>query len=66
MHCRTRSRGARRSPISDYEGNRLLRIVRRSCGSVVTWQRAQMIVLAAQGMPAPRIAEVTFTSQDRV
>jgi hypothetical protein len=40
--------------------------VRRSCGSVVTWQRAQMIVLAAQGMPAPRIAEVTFTSQDRV
>jgi transposase len=53
-------------PISDYEGNRLLRIVRRSSGSVVTWRRAQMILLAAQGMPAPRIAEVTFTSQDRV
>ena len=53
-------------PISDYEGNRLLRIVRRSSGSVVTWRRAQMILLAAQGMPAPRIAEVTFTSEDRV
>jgi hypothetical protein len=25
-----------------------------------------MILLAAQGMPTPRIAEVTFTSQDRV
>ena len=53
-------------PISDYEGNRLLRIVRRSSGSVVTWRRAQMILLAAQGMAAPRIAEVTFTSEDRV
>jgi transposase len=53
-------------PISDYEGNRLLRIVRRSSGSVVTWRRAHMILLAAQGMPAPRIAEVTFTSEDRV
>ncbi len=52
-------------PISDYEGDRLLRIVRRSSGSVVT-RRAQVILLAAQGMPAPRIAEVTFTSEDRV
>jgi transposase len=53
-------------PITDYEGNRLLRIVRRSSGSVVTWRRAQMILLAAHGMPALRIAEVTFTSEDRV
>jgi transposase len=53
-------------PITDYEGNRLLRIVRRSSGSVVTWRRAQMVVLAAQRMPAPKIAQVTFTSQDRV
>ena len=43
-------------PISDYEGDRLLRIVRRSSGSVVT-RRAQVILLAA---------EVTFTSEDRV
>src|SRR3982751_422622 len=53
-------------PISDEEGNRLLRILRRSTGSVVTWRRAQMVLLSAQGMPVPRIAEVTFTSPDRV
>jgi hypothetical protein len=48
------------------EGSQLLRIVRRDSGSVVTWRRAQMVLLAAQGMPAPRIAEVTFASEDRV
>jgi hypothetical protein len=48
-------------PISDYEGNRLLRIVRRASGSVVTWRRAQMVLLAAQRMPVPQIAKVTFT-----
>src|SRR4051812_13316599 len=53
-------------PISDVEGNRLLRIVRRDSGSVVTWRRAQMVLLSAQGMPVPKIAEVTFTSPDRV
>jgi transposase len=52
--------------ITNAEGNRLLRILRRSSGSVVTWRRAQMILLSAQGMPAGRIAEVTFTSADRV
>ena len=53
-------------PITDYEGNRLLRIVRRSSGSVVTWRRAQMVLLAAQAMPVSQIAKVTFTSHDRV
>jgi transposase len=52
--------------ISNDEGNRLLRIVRRSSGSVVTWRRAQMVLLSAQGMDVPMIAEVTFTSADRV
>src|SRR3954462_3935576 len=52
--------------ITNEEGNRLLRIVRRSSGSVVTWRRAQMILLSAQGMDAGRIAEVTFASPDRV
>jgi len=52
--------------ISNDEGNRLLRIVRRSSGSVVTWRRAQMVLLSAQGMPVAKIAEVTFTSPDRV
>jgi hypothetical protein len=43
--------------ITNEEGNRLLRIVRRSAGSVVTWRRAQMVLLSAQGMdvqPSPR------------
>jgi transposase len=53
-------------PISNDEGTKLLRIVRRSSGSVVTWRRAQMVLLSAQGMAVPQIAEVTFTSADRV
>ena len=52
--------------ISNDEGNKLLRIVRRSSGSVVTWRRAQMVLLSAQGMDVPMIAKVTFTSADRV
>src|SRR5437763_5160736 len=52
--------------IDDDEGRRLLRIVRRDSGSVVTWRRAQMVLLSAQGMDAARIAQVTFTSPDRV
>src|ERR671928_1717456 len=52
--------------ITNDEGNKLLRIVRRSSGSVVTWRRAQMILLSAQGMDPAKIAQVTFTSPDRV
>ena len=48
------------------EGRRLLRIIRRGTGSVVTWRRAQMVLLSAQAMPVAKIAEVTFTSPDRV
>jgi hypothetical protein len=33
---------------------------------VVTWRRAQMVLLSAQGMPAAKIAQVAFTSEDRV
>ena len=51
--------------ISNVEGNRLLQIVRRSSGSVVTWRRAQMVLLSAQGMDVAKIAQVTFTSPDR-
>ena len=39
--------------IDDVEGPRLLRIVRRGSGSVVTWRQAQMVLLSAQGMPKP-------------
>jgi transposase len=52
--------------LDDDEGRRLLRIIRRGSGSVVTWRRAQMVLLSAQGMPVARIAEVAFTSEDRV
>lgn len=52
--------------LDDEEGNRLLRIIRRGSGSVVTWRRAQMVLLSAQGMSVARIAQVAFTSEDRV
>jgi transposase len=52
--------------ISNEEGNRLLRMIRRSSGSIVTWRRAQIVLLAAQRMPAPRIAEVVFSDPDTV
>ena len=52
--------------IDDDEGRRLVRIVRRDSGSVVTWRRAQMVLLSAQGMDAAGIAKVAFTSEDRV
>ena len=52
--------------ITHQEGNRLLCIVRRSSGSVVTWRRAQMVLWSAQGRDVPAIAKVAFTSHDRV
>ena len=58
--------GVRVREITNEEGNRLLRIVRRSSGSVVTWRRAQMVLLSAQGMDVAQIAKVAFTSPDRV
>lgn len=52
--------------ITNDEGNQLLRTVRHTAGPVVTWRRAQMILLSAQGMDPTQIAKVTFTSPDRV
>jgi len=52
--------------ISNEEGQRLLRIVRRDSGSVVRWRRAQMVLLSAQGMDVAGIARVAFPSPDRV
>ncbi|MEU6076054.1 hypothetical protein [Micromonospora sp. NPDC047074] len=52
--------------IGDDEGRRLLRIVRRGAGSVVTWRQAQMVLLSTEGLPVAKVAEVTFTSGDRV
>ena len=53
-------------PIVNDEGNKLLRIVRRSSGWAATWRRAQMVLLSAQGLSVPVIAKVTLTSADRV
>jgi hypothetical protein len=58
--------GIRVREISNEEGNRLLRIIRRFSGSVVTWRRAQMVLLSAQDMDVAQIAQVAFTSPDRV
>ena len=58
--------GLRVRDVSGDEGRRLLRIVRRSSGSVVTWRRAQMVLLSVQGMDVAGIATVAFTSPDRV
>ena len=52
--------------IDDDEGKRLVRIVRRGTGSVVTWRRAQMVLLSAQNMDVAGIARVAFTSEDHV
>jgi len=52
--------------IDDDEGRRLVRIIRRGSGSVVTWRRAQMVLLSAQGTGVAGIAKVAFTSEDRV
>jgi transposase len=52
--------------IDDDEGQRRVRIIRRGSGSVVTWRRAQMVLLSAQGMDVSAIAKVAFTSEDRV
>lgn len=52
--------------IDDDEGQRLVRIIRRGSGSVVTRRRAQMVLLSAQGIDVAAIAKVAFTSEDRV
>ena len=44
--------------LDDDEGRRLVRIIRRGSGSVVTSQRAQMVLLSAQGMDMAAIAKV--------
>jgi transposase len=52
--------------IDDDKEKRLVRIVRRGTGSAVTWRRAQMVLLSAQGMDVAGIARVAFTSEDHV
>jgi len=48
------------------EGRKLLSIIRRGSGSVVRWRRSQIVLWSAQRMSVPQIAEIAFTSEDRV
>jgi hypothetical protein len=41
--------------IDDDEGRRLVRIIRRGSGLVVTWRRAQLVLLSAQDLEVPAI-----------
>ena len=52
--------------IGDDQGRRLLRIVRRGSGSVLTWWRARMVLLSVRVMSVSKIAAVRFGSDDRV
>jgi transposase len=48
------------------EGRKLLSIIRRGSGSVVRWRRSQIVLWSAQRMSVAAIAEIAFTSPDRV
>lgn len=52
--------------IEPEEEGRLLQIVRRSSGSVVTWRRAHLVLFSARDLDVAAIAEVAFTSVDHV
>ena len=52
--------------LAPQEGQRLLSIIRRGSGSVVRWRRAQIVLWSAQRMSVQQIAEIAFTSEDRV
>jgi hypothetical protein len=52
--------------IDDDEGQRMVRIIRRGSGSVVTWRRAQMVLLSAQGMNVTLIAKVAYAYDERL
>ena len=52
--------------LAPQEGQKLLSIIRRGSGSVVRWRRSQIVLWSAQRMPVQQIAEIAFTSEDRV
>jgi len=52
--------------LAPQEGQKLLSIIRRGTGSVVRWRRAQIVLWSAQHMSVQQIAEIAFTSPDRV
>jgi hypothetical protein len=52
--------------LSTEESDKLARIVRRGNGAVATWQRAQILLYAAQGIDAGDIAPMAFASEHSV
>ncbi len=52
--------------LAPQEGQKLLSIIRRGSGSVVRWRRAQIVLWSAQRMSVAQIAQIAFTSEDRV
>src|ERR1700680_3478773 len=52
--------------LTNDEGRKLFSILRRGSGSVVRWRRAQIVLWSAQHMDVPAIAQIAFTSEDRV
>lgn len=52
--------------LAPQEGQKLLAIIRRGSGSVVRWRRAQIVLWSGQRMSVQQIAEIAFTSEDRV
>jgi hypothetical protein len=53
-------------PLTHDESARLLGILHRGSATVVSWRRAQIVLLSAQAMDAQDVARVTFTSEERV
>ena len=48
--------------IDDNEGRRLLRIIRRGTGSVVTWRRAQMVLIKKIAKSKPTEHDLPFST----
>jgi hypothetical protein len=54
------------APLSEDDGRRLLEIVLGATESPATWQRAQLLVLAAQALPAEEISVVMAIERETV
>src|SRR5437868_2272619 len=52
--------------LTDQEGQRLLRLVRRGKSDTVRYRRALIIMASASGTPAPAIAQLVAADEDTV
>jgi len=58
--------GEPRARITDEERSRLLGFVRKGGGTIVTWRRAQIVLLAEKGRSPSEIADVVFADVETV